>query len=83
MALVIDTRFLIAHTFPPTEDERRKIKEFTSKLAREELIIPSIVVTEFMKIAGLVVGKDSAKIRLKLWVKGGAKILPIGGETAF
>jgi len=83
MALVIDTRFLLAHTLPPSEDDRRILKEFTSKLAGEELIIPSIVPIEFIKIAGSVIGKDNAKVRLKLWIKGGVKIFPIDGETAF
>jgi len=35
-----------------------------------------------LKVVGLVVGKDSAKIRMGLWI-GGAKISPIDGGVAF
>lgn len=83
MALIIDTRFLIAHTFPPSEDERLLIKDFTKKLAKEELFIPSIVIVEFLKVAGSIIGSDSAKIRIRLWIIGGAKIVPIDVEVAF
>ncbi|MBC7091638.1 MAG: PIN domain-containing protein [Nitrososphaeria archaeon] len=83
MVLVIDTRFLIAHTLPPSEDERIMIKDFTKKLAKEEIIIPSIVIVEFLKVVGSVIGKDSAKIRLRLWIGCGAKIVPINEEVAF
>ncbi|MCX8188771.1 MAG: PIN domain-containing protein [Nitrososphaeria archaeon] len=83
MALVIDTRFLIAHTIPPSEDERILIRDFMKKLAKEELFIPSIVVVEFLKIVGSVIGEDAARIRIRLWTGGGAKIVPIDEEMAF
>ncbi|MGB9727455.1 MAG: PIN domain-containing protein [Nitrososphaeria archaeon] len=83
MVLVIDTRFLIAHTLPSSENERILIKGFTKKLAQEEIIIPSIVIVEFLKVVGSVIGKDSARIRLRLWIGGGAKIIPIDEEVAF
>jgi predicted nucleic acid-binding protein len=35
-----------------------------------------------LKVVGSVVGKDSAKIRMGLWI-GGAKIVPIDGGVAF
>lgn len=83
MALIIDTRFLIAHTFPPSDDERVLIKEFTKKLAKEKLFIPSVVIVEFLKAAGLIMGYEPAKIRIRLWISGGAKIVPIDEEVAF
>jgi predicted nucleic acid-binding protein len=83
VVLILDTRFLITHTFPPSEEIRKKIKEFASKIAKEGLIIPSIVITEFIKIAGHKLGRESAKIRLRIWISGGAKIVPLDEELAF
>ncbi|MEM2927358.1 MAG: PIN domain-containing protein [Nitrososphaerota archaeon] len=83
MALILDTRFLITHTFPPSENIRKKIKEFTSKIAREELFIPSIVITEFIKIAGYKLGRESSEIKLKIWLSEGVKVIPLNEELAF
>jgi hypothetical protein len=40
MALILDTKFLIAHTFPPSDEERRSIANFLSRISKEKLIIP-------------------------------------------
>jgi predicted nucleic acid-binding protein len=56
MALILDTRFLIAHCFPRSKEERERIKDFLPKIAKDTLMIPSIVVVEFIKIAGSAVG---------------------------
>jgi len=45
LALILDTRFLIAHTFPPTERDREKIREFVGR-ADEGFVILAVLVAE-------------------------------------
>jgi len=83
LALILDTRFLIAHTFPPTERDREKIREFVARSAREGLAIPSVVVAEFVKVAGRRLGSEAAEVRIRVWISGGAKVEPIDERVAF
>ncbi|RLG42400.1 MAG: hypothetical protein DRO05_01225 [Thermoproteota archaeon] len=83
MVLVLDTRFLIAHTFPPTEEDRKKLKEFSSRIAREGLVIPPVVAVEFIKLAGLKLGREGAEVRLKRWINTCARIYEVGEEESF
>jgi|GEM_PF-534394 len=83
MALILDTRFLIAHCFPKSEEERERIRNFLSKIAKDTLMIPSIVVVEFIKIAGSAIGLEQAKIKLRIWIGSGAEIVPIDKDAAF
>jgi len=56
VALVIDTRFLLAFTFPPTREDRRLLYMFfRNRVLREDTVIPSIIVTEYLKV---VLGKS-------------------------
>ena len=83
MALILDTRFLIAHCFPKSKEERERIRNFLSKIAKDTLVIPSIVVVEFTKIAGSAMGLEQAKIKLRTWIGSGAEIVPIDKDVAF
>jgi len=83
VVLVLDTRFLLTHTFPPTEDDRRKLRDFSSKIAREGLIIPPVVIAEFMRLAGPRIGREAAEARLRLWISTCAKVLEVGEEESF
>ncbi|MEM3404534.1 MAG: PIN domain-containing protein [Nitrososphaeria archaeon] len=83
MALILDTRFLIAHSFPKSREEREKIRNFLLKISKDSLIIPSVVVIEFIKITGLTIGLETAKIRLRLWIGSGVEVAPIDKDTAF
>ena len=78
MALVIDTRFLLAYTFPPTQrDGKLLYMFFQSKILRENSVIPSIVVTEYLKIAGRIIGLTPSEIQVKRFERVGVKIEPI------
>ncbi len=68
MVIVLDTRFIIAHTFPPTEEDRDAILRFLRKHGGENFLIPTIVVSEFLKIAGRRIGKETAKVRIRAWL---------------
>jgi len=76
----IGHKILVAHTFPPSDEERRSIAIFLSRISKERLIIPSIVITEFMRVAGTRLGAEQARIKLKLWTAG---VLSVDEEIAF
>ncbi|MDK2373022.1 MAG: PIN domain-containing protein [Candidatus Korarchaeota archaeon] len=68
MVIVLDTRFIIAHTFPPTKEDRDAILRFLRKHGGENFLVPTIVVSEFMKIAGRRIGEETAKVRIRAWL---------------
>ena len=83
MALVLDTRFLIAHTFPPSGEDRERIARFAAKVLREErLVIPSVVAVEYIRVAGRRLGRVAAVARLNLWLNSGAELAPLSREIA-
>ncbi|MDK2463437.1 MAG: PIN domain-containing protein [Candidatus Korarchaeota archaeon] len=82
MALILDTRFLIAYTFPPTERDREKLREFVVRRAGEGFVIPAVVVAEFIKVAGRRLGSEAAEVKLKVWISSGAKVEPIDERVA-
>ncbi len=77
MALILDTRFLIAHTFPPTSRDREMIREFVARRAGEGFVIPAVVVAEFIKVAGRRIGSEAAEVRVRVWLSSGAEVAPI------
>jgi predicted nucleic acid-binding protein len=83
MAVVLDTRFLIAHTFPSTADDRDRIASFAAKVATEGLLASSLSIVEFVKVAGGRIGKDAATTRLRVWKKGGLEFVPVSEEIGF
>jgi len=66
--IVLDTRFLIAHTFPPTEEDRDAILRFLKKHGKEDFLIPTIVISEFLRVSGRRIGKETAKVRIRAWL---------------
>ena len=63
--------------------ERVKLRRFMKKLAKEELVIPSIAAIEFLKVVGSVIGRVAAETKLRLWIRGEASIYPIEEEAIF
>jgi len=82
LALILDTRFLIVHAFPPSREDREKLLEFEKKLIKETLLIPSIVVAEFIKVAGSRVGLAAARAMVRSWVRAGAHVSEVTWEDA-
>jgi len=72
----------LSHTFPPSREDREKLLEFEKKLAKETLLIPSIVVAEFIKVAGLKIGLAAARITVRNWLRAGALVSEITWEDA-
>jgi predicted nucleic acid-binding protein len=82
LALILDTRFLIAHAFPPSREDREMLLEFQRRLAQETLLIPSIVVAEFIKVAGPRLGLAAVRTAVRNWVRAGARVTEIAWEDA-
>jgi hypothetical protein len=79
---VADTRLLLTLEFPPSEETKKKIEELTRKELARRLFAPSIVLSEFLKITGLRMGEDAARVRMRLLKDRGMRTIPLGEEEA-
>ena len=52
MTAIVDTRLLLTLEFPPNKEVRRKVEAVVTRELGNKLLAPSIVLTEFLKIAG-------------------------------
>jgi predicted nucleic acid-binding protein len=77
-----DTRLLIELEFPSKEENGLKIRDLIEKEIEKKLLIPSIVIAEFIEIAGAEIGVDAAKTRIRIIKEKGAKTVAIDEETA-
>ncbi len=79
---VADTRLLISLEFPSDSKMGNKTRDLFVKEARNGLIAPAIILTEFIRIAGARIGEEAAKNRLRLLEERGMKIVPTDKENA-
>jgi len=82
LTVVADTRFLLTFKFPPTKEAKQRIAYLMEDLLRHGLLVPSIVVTEFIKLVGRKVGEETALIFLKDLITRGVRIVAIDEEIA-
>lgn len=82
MTAVTDTRLLLTLEFPPNKDMKRRVEAAIIKELAHRLLTPSIVLTEFVKIAGTRIGESAARLRLGLLRERGMRILPLTEELA-
>ena len=82
MTSVADTRLLIFLEFPANKEMGTKTRDFFEKELRGRLLAPSIVLTEFVKIAGAKIGEEAAKTRLRLLKEKGMQTVSIDEENA-
>ena len=82
MTVVADTRFLIVFSFPSTEGERDRVRELMYRSLRDRLVIPSVVITEYIKTAGSGMGKESAVARIAGLKESGAEVAVLDEKTA-
>ena len=82
MTGIADTRLLLTLEFPPSPEERKRIKDFFDRELRAHLLAPSIILSEFIEVAGQKLGEEGAKNRLRLLKERGIEILPIDEENA-
>ncbi len=75
MTVIADTRLLLTFKFPPTEEARRKAANLMRESLRRGLLVPSIVVTEFVKLAGKRLGEEEAITFIKELKMRGASVV--------
>jgi len=81
MALILDTRFLLTYIFPPTLDDKRKIKNFFYRIiGDEEVFISPITIAEYLKIAGKIMGLTASEIMIRRFESAGVKVEPLTSE---
>jgi hypothetical protein len=79
---IADTRLLLTLEFPPTEVLGAKIESFIEKEFARQLFAPSIVLTEFIKLAGARIGQSAAITRINVLKEKGLKISPVDEKIA-
>ncbi len=82
MTAVADTRLLLTLQFPPSKETKLRVEKTISSELASRLIAPSVVCTEFVKIAGARIGQSAAELRLDLLKERGMKLTPITEEMA-
>lgn len=82
MTVVADTRFLLTFKFPPTKETKQKIANLMEESLRRGLLVPSIVLTEFIKVSGKKLGEEATLIFLKELTIRGATIVSIDESIA-
>lgn len=82
LTAVADTRLLLTLEFPPTEDVKRRAVDLATNEIGKHLLAPSIVLTEFIKIAGARIGEDAAKTKLRLLSDRGMRTIALDEQEA-
>ncbi len=82
MTAVADTRLLLTLEFPPDKETKRRVEVATTHELTHRLLAPTIVLTEFMKIAGVRIGEATARLRLRLLKERGLHTLALSEEMA-
>jgi predicted nucleic acid-binding protein len=79
---VADTRILLALQFYSDEATREKVKAFVQKELARGITLPSIVLSEFIKIASPKIGLQGAVRTLNLLKERGMKVKPVDEDVA-
>lgn len=82
MTSVADTRLLLTLQFPLDNAAGERARAFVQKELARGIILPSIVLGEFVKIAGAKIGIQAAAIIINNLKEHGMKFKPIDEETA-
>jgi predicted nucleic acid-binding protein len=82
MTAVADTRFLLTWQFPPSREVKSHIEAALARELTGRLLAPSVVLTEFVKIAGSRIGGSASLLKLNLLMERGMKTIPVTDELA-
>jgi predicted nucleic acid-binding protein len=82
MTSVADTRLLLALQFPPDKEAGERAKDFIQRELGRSMILPSIVLSEFVKITGAKIGIQAAINTINGLKDRGMKVKPIDEELA-
>ncbi len=61
---------------PSTPEMGRKTRDFFEKELRSTLLVPTVVLAEFIEIAGARIGEEAAKTRIRSLKERGLRIVP-------
>jgi predicted nucleic acid-binding protein len=73
---------LIHLEFPTSQEEDAKSRALFDRELRERLFAPTIVLTEFVEVAGIKIGKEAAKNRLRVLKDKGLQIIDLDEKHA-
>ncbi len=59
-----------------------KVRNFFEKELAKHLLAPSIILTEFIEIAGSEIGEDAAKTKIALFMEKGMRIVALDTKEA-
>ena len=82
MTAIADTRLLLTLEFPPDKETKRRVESTIARELGQRLLAPTIVLTEFLKIAGPRMGEGATRLRLKLLKDRGLRIMELTEEIA-
>ncbi len=82
MTSVADTRLLLTLQFPPDDIVKDNIQTFVQKEISNGIILPSIVLSEFLKIAGSRIGVQATIRTISIIKERGMKVRAIDEELA-
>lgn len=82
MTSVADTRLLLTLEFPPNQEIKPEVRDFFEKEIGRGLLAPSIVLTEFIEIAGTRIGEDAAITRIRLLRERGMRTVALDEKEA-
>ncbi len=82
MTSIADTRLLIFLQFPSTLQMGTETRDFITKELNQQLIAPTIVLAEFIKLAGALIGQEAAKNKLRQLEERGLQIAPLDEQHA-
>jgi predicted nucleic acid-binding protein len=82
MTSVADTRLLLTLQFPPDSKVKNTIQAFIQKEISRGIVLPSIVLSEFFKIAGSRIGIQAVARTINILKDWGMKVRPIDEELA-
>jgi predicted nucleic acid-binding protein len=82
LTAIADTQLLLTLEFPPDEETKRQVEAAVTRELTRRLLAPTIVLTEFMKIAGVRIGEATARLRLRFLKERGLHTLVLSEEMA-
>ena len=82
MTAVADTRLLLTLEFPPDHETKRRVEAMITRELTQRLLAPTVVLAEFLKIAGVRIGEATARLRLRLLKDRGLHLLELSEEMA-
>ena len=82
MTSVADTRLILALQFPANEGAGEMVRDFIQKELARGMVLPSIVLSEFVKIAGARIGIQAAVNIINGLKERGMKVRAIDEELA-